>query len=60
MLNNTFLCAGLKCKRDDHGMEAVVAIIETMEERVWEREERIRKKEMEDQKGARGRREEGE
>ena len=46
-LNNTFLCAGLKRKRDDHGMEVVVAIIEGMEERAWEREERVRKKEME-------------
>ena len=63
MLNNTFLCAGLKRKRDDHGMEAVVAIIEGMEERAGEREERVRKKERnggrgkEDEDGARGRRE---
>ena len=47
MLNNTFWCEVLKRKRDDHGMEAVVAIIEGMEEDAWEREERMRKKEME-------------
>ena len=47
MLYNTFLCARLKHKRDDHGTEAVVANIEGMEECALEREERMRKKEME-------------
>ena len=64
MLNNTFWCAWLKCKRDDHGMVAVVAIIEGMEERAWVREQRMRKKDggrgKEDQNGAQGRKEEEE
>ena len=47
MINNTFLCARLKHKRDDYGIEVVVAIIEGMEECAWEREERVRKNEME-------------
>ena len=46
-MNTTFMCAGIKRKRDDQGMESVVAAIERIEERAWEREERMRKKDME-------------
>ena len=41
------LHVGLKRKHDDGGMEMMMAMFEKMEERAWEREERMRKLELE-------------